>query len=276
MHSQIGCEFIYESLAPTPMTFIVRPRERDAHLLLEEFRVIEPETVTHTYVDSYGNTCWRVLAPAGTLRLRYDAIAEHSDQPDPVLDDLPIAQVEDLPDDVLVYTLPSRFCQSDIVLLDAWNLFGQTPPNWQRVQAICDWVQANLTYVSGSSMSSTSGFDAYQQRRGVCRDFAHVAVMLCRAMNIPARYCSGYMGDIGVPSDGYPMDFHAWFEAYVGGAWRTFDARYNTPRIGRVLISRGRDAVDAALTTIYGPSKLTYFKVWADQVEDEVRLPQAQ
>jgi transglutaminase-like putative cysteine protease len=273
MRSRIGCEFVYQSPNPAPMVFIVRPRERDAHLLLQESRVISPETHVHAYSDRFGNTCWRLVAPAGEMRLFYDAVAEHSDAPDPVFPDMPGTPVQQLPDDVMMFTLPSRFCQSDLVLKDAWALFSQTPDGWARVQAICDWTHTNIEYVKGSTMASTSGYEAYQQRKGVCRDYAHVGVMLCRAMNIPARYCCGYMADINVEPDGLPMDFHAWFEAYVGGVWRTFDARYNQPRVGRIVISRGRDAVDAALTTIYGPSTLTKFKVWSDLVADDFTLP---
>lgn len=257
------------------MVFTVRPRERDAHLLLEEIRIISPAVPMHAYTDRFGNACWRLVAPSGELRLHYDAVAEHPHLPDPAFPNLPGTPVQDLPDDVMMFTLASRYCQSDIVTNDAWNLFGKTPEGWARVQAICDWTHANIEYVKGSSWSGTSGYDAYYQRKGVCRDYAHVGVMLCRAMNIPARYCSGYLAEIGVEPDPTPMDFHAWFEAYVGGAWRTFDARYNQPRIGRIVISRGRDAVDAALTTIYGPSTLTTFKVWSDLVADDFALPRA-
>lgn len=206
------------------------------------------------------------------MQIRYDAIAEVPDAPDPVLADLPGTFIDAVPDDVLIYTLPSRHCQSDLVIDDAWRLFSDAPDGWARVQAICDWAHQNIQYGYGNSISTTSGYDAYQQRRGVCRDFAHIGVMFCRAMNIPARYACGYLPDIGVPYDPNPMDFHAWFEAYVGGAWRTFDARHNKPRIGRVLIARGRDAVDTALLTSYGLSTLTGFSVWAAQVDEAITL----
>ncbi len=206
------------------------------------------------------------------MQIRYDAIAEVPPAPDPALAELPGTLVDDLPDDVLMYTLPSRHCQSDLVIDEAWRLFGDVPDGSARVQAICDWVHQNIEYGYGNSTSTTSGYEAYQQRRGVCRDFAHIAVMFCRAMNIPARYVCGYLPDIDVPYNPIPMDFHAWFEAYVAGAWRTFDARHNTPRIGRVLIARGRDAVDTAILTSYGPSKLTGFTVWADEVDETISL----
>jgi transglutaminase-like putative cysteine protease len=174
--------------------------------------------------------------------------------------------VELLPYDVLPYTLPSRYCDSDLLIDDAWHMFGATSPGWARVQAVCDWVHREITYGAGST-AHTTGYQAYQQRRGVCRDFAHIAISLCRALNIPARYVCGYLPDIGVPPDPTPMDFHAWFEAYLDGAWYTFDARHNRPRIGRVVIGRGRDAIDLALVTSYGPAELTSILVWADGVD---------
>ena len=272
MRVRVGCEFTIESSSPTPTAGIVRPRDRDWHTLLAERRTVSPDIPVHSYVDGFGNQVWRWLAPAGVMQIRYDAIAEVPDSPDPVLADLPGTFIDAVPDDALIYTLPSRHCQSDLVIDEAWRLFSDAPDGWARVQAICDWAHQNIQYGYGNSISTTSGYDAYQQRRGVCRDFAHTGVMFCRAMNIPARYVCGYLPDIGVPYDPNPMDFHAWFEAYVGGAWRTFDARHNTPRIGRVLIARGRDAVDTALLTSYGLSSLTGFSVWAAQIDEATTL----
>ncbi len=272
MRVRVGCEFVIESSAPTPTAGIVRARERDWHALLDERRTMSPDIPVHTYVDQFGNQAWRWNAPQGIMRLRYDAIAEVPYMPDLDVGDLPGTLVSDLPDDVLIYTLPSRYCQSDLALNEAWQLFSSVPDGSARVQAICDWTHQNVEYGYGNSTATTSGYEAYQQRRGVCRDFAHIAVMFCRAMNIPARYVCGYLPDIDVPYNPTPMDFHAWFEAYLGGAWRTFDARHNTPRIGRVLIARGRDAVDTAILTSYGPSQLTGFSVWADQIDDTITL----
>jgi transglutaminase-like putative cysteine protease len=272
MHVRIGCECIVESSAPTPTACIVRPRDQGWHTLLSERRSISPDVPIEEYIDSFGNHVWRWIAPEGRMILRYDAIAWVPPEADPLLVDLPGTLVDALPDEVLVYTLPSRHSPSDLVIDTAWELFGDTPDGSARVQAICDWAHQNIEYGYGNSTSTTSGYDAYQQRRGVCRDFAHIAVMFCRAMNIPARYVCGYLPDIGVPYNPTPMDFHAWFEAYLDGAWRTYDARHNTPRIGRVLIARGRDAVDAAFLTSYGPSKLTSLLVWADEVDDAVTL----
>jgi transglutaminase-like putative cysteine protease len=233
---------------------------------------MEPDVPIHEYIDVYGNHVWRWTAPEGQLCLRYDSIADVLPTADPSLHDLPGTLVGELPDEVLVYTLPSRHCQSDLVIDAAWELFGNAPDGSARVQAICDWTHTNIEYGYGNSVATTSGYEAYQQRRGVCRDFAHIAMMFCRAMNIPARYVCGYLPDIAVPYNPIPMDFHAWFEAYLDGSWRTYDARHNTPRIGRVLIARGRDAVDAAFLTSYGPSTLTGFTVWADEVDEAVTL----
>jgi transglutaminase-like putative cysteine protease len=260
MHVRVGFEFTLESSAPTPTAAILRPRWYDGGFgRCDERHSVTPELLLRSYQDSFGNTVWRWTAPMGSMRLRYDAIAEVAPTADPVHMELPGTPVDELPDETLIYTLPSRYCPSDLVIADAWQLFGAT-------------AYSNISYGYGSSTATTSGYDAYQNRRGVCRDFAHIGVMFCRAMNIPARYVYGYLPDIGVPVDPNPMDFHAWFEAYIAGAWYTFDARHNTPRIGRVLIARGRDAVDTAILTSYGPSKLTGFTVWADEVDETVTL----
>jgi transglutaminase-like putative cysteine protease len=271
MQVRVGCEIRYELSDPTPMLFLVRPRERDAHRLLDEVRRVTPYVPIREYSDSFGNHIWRLTAPSGPLRLFYDALVEVSPAPDPARPDLPATPVEELPDDALVYTLPSRHCQSDLIGEEAWRLFGATPEGWARVQAICDWIHRSITYEKGST-SATSGYEAFQQRRGVCRDFAHIGVTLCRAMSIPARYVCGYLPDVGVPPDPTPMDFHAWFEAYLGGAWQTFDARHNVPRIGRVVIARGRDAVDTALATAYRASQFVSMAVWAEEVDDHATL----
>jgi transglutaminase-like putative cysteine protease len=249
------------------MTVLVRPRDESRyHRLVDERRVVEPQVPVHDFSDGFGNQVWRLVAPAGRLRLVCDALAEVPPTPDPVLPGLPKTPVADLPDDTLVYTLASRYCQIDLFIGDAWKMFGSITSGWEQVQAICDWLKGNVVYGAGST-ASTSSFEAYQARCGVCRDFAHLGVAFCRALNIPARYVSGYLPDIGVPPDPVPMDFHAWFEAYLDGDWRTFDARHNVPRTGRVLIAYGRDAVDAAFTTSYGGARLGNMKVWADEVD---------
>lgn len=272
MHVRVGCSIVHQNPFPTPMLFALAPPELDTnHQRLEEVRTVTPDTPFYDYIDSFGNKIWRVLAPAGLFRVDYDAIFEVPPTPDPVLPDLPKTPVEQLPDEVIVYTLPSRHCPSDLFINDAWQMFGHIQGGWAQMQAVCDWLHSNVVYSKGSN-SSTTAWDAYQARKGVCRDFAHLGVSFSRALNFPARYVCGYLPDINVPFDPTPMDFHAWFEVFIDGAWRTFDARHNYPRVGRVLIARGRDAVDVAFATIYGSSRLESIKIWADQVKETVRL----
>jgi transglutaminase-like putative cysteine protease len=239
--------------------------------LIEEQRTIYPYVPIHEYFDGFGNKIWRLVTPIGQLNVKYDAITEVSALPDLVRLGLPKTPVENLPDDVLIYTLPSRYCPSDLFVSDAWQLFGNIEGGWAQIQAVCDWLHSNITYGKGS-ISTTTGWDAYQQRRGVCRDFAHLGVSFCRALNFPARYVCGYLPEINVPPDPTPMDFHAWFEVYIDGLWFTFDARHNRPRTGRVLLARGRDAVDVAFSTSYGNTQLVSLNVWADQVDNNLRL----
>ena len=190
----------------------------------------------------------------------------HTRAADPVVPDAQQFPVEALPEDTLVFLLGSRYCETDRLSETAWNLFGSAPTGWGRVQAICDYVHRHITFNYQDARATRTAWDALQERRGVCRDYAHLAVALCRCMNIPARYCTGYLGDIGVPPPHGTMDFAAWFEVFLGGRWHTFDARNNTPRIGRVLIARGRDASDVALSSTFGPNTLVSFKVWTDEV----------
>jgi transglutaminase-like putative cysteine protease len=218
------------------------------------------------YRDGFGNWCTRLVAPAGQIKLTADGLINDSGVPEPVAQHAQQASVETLPEDTLVYLLASRYCDTENLADVAWSLFGQTLPGWARVQAICDFVHGHLTFGYHFARSTRTASEAYHERRGVCRDFAHLAVTLCRCVNIPARYCTGYLGDIGVPPVDAPMDFSGWFEAYVGGQWYTFDARHNIPRIGRVLIARGRDAADVAISMTFGPSLLVGFKVWTDEV----------
>jgi transglutaminase-like putative cysteine protease len=271
MRVRVGCRIVYQSTFPAPMMLVLRPSQYYYHRMVEEQQLISPNVPVHTYIDGFGNEIWRLVAPVGTLEIAYDAIADVPPVPDAVFPSLPKTPVENLPDDVLIYTLPSRHCPSDMFLNDAWQLFGHIEGGWAQVQAVCDWLHANITYGAGST-ASTTGWDAYQQRCGVCRDFAHLGVSFCRALNFPARYVCGYLPDINVPFDPSPMDFHAWFEVYMDGAWHTFDARHNRPRTGRVLIARGRDAVDVALSTVYGSAQMSTIQVWADEVDDQQRL----
>lgn len=254
------------------MLLALAPSQTANHRLLESQTTVYPHQPIHTYQDGFDNQIWRLTAPVGTLEIRYDAIAEVPATPDPAYPDKPKTPVEALPDEAMMFTLPSRHCQSDLFIDEAWRLFGHIEGGWAQVQAVCDWLKTNITYSAGST-SSTTSWDAWTVGRGVCRDFAHLGVSLCRALNFPARYVCGYLPDINVPFDPATMDFHAWFEVYMDGAWHTFDARHNRPRTGRVLIARGRDAVDVALATIYGSSQLRSIQVWADQVEETLHLP---
>ena len=266
IHVRVGCEFTYEATWPTPTIIQVQPRLDAAHSLLHETWETTPHVDFHPYTDLFGNICQRVAMPVGEFIWRYNAIAEVSGELDEAAPDARQMPIEELPDDTLVYTLPSRFCLSDVLADTAWNLFGAIQPGWARVQAINDWVHDNIRFQYGTSTSLTTSADVYEQRVGVCRDFAHLAVTFCRALNIPARYVFGYLPDIGVTPPDHPMDFCAWTEVFLDGRWWTFDPRNNARRIGRVLIGRGRDALDVAMVTTYGGPKLKNMTVWAEQV----------
>ena len=224
-----------------------------------------PTIPTETYVDTFGNHVRRFIAPAGDLTIRRDAIIENSGQPDPVKLDAEEIAVERLPNDTLVFTLGSRYCETDKLSDIAWQLFGSTFRGWRRVQAICDFVCNHLTFGYQYARATRTAYEAYQERVGVCRDFAHLAVAFCRCMNIPARYANGFLGDIGVPPDPAPMDYNAWLEVFLDGRWFTFDARHNMPRIGRITVARGRDATDIPLATSFGPHTLKTFRVWTEE-----------
>jgi transglutaminase-like putative cysteine protease len=227
---------------------------------------VHPGAPVTTYLDAFGNVCTRILAPPGrtTISTAFDIF--DTGQPDEVAWGAPQHKVEDLPDPFLAYLLGSRYCETDRLTEIAWQLFGQTPLGWGRVAAICDFVHQHIVFNYQDARPTRTAWEGFQERRGVCRDFAHLAVAFCRCMNIPARYCTGYLGDIGVPVVDAPGDFSAWFEAYLGGRWYTFDARHNKPRIGRILMARGRDATDVAISTIFGPSVLSGFTVVTDEV----------
>ncbi|HEY4440950.1 MAG TPA: transglutaminase family protein [Candidatus Elarobacter sp.] len=265
MKVDVGCEFDYETQATTPAVVLVRPFSTDEQRVVEERWVSEPGIPFHDYVDLYGNICRRINVGPGRLRFRYDATVEIAGELDGYAPHAVELPVEALPDEALLYTLPSRYCLSDVLSDRAWELFGATPPGWARVQAICDFVHGHVTFGYGSSTPDTTAVDVYEKAAGVCRDFAHLAVTFARALNIPARYVFGYLPDIDVPPAELPMDFCAWFEAYLGGAWWTFDPRNNRRRRGRVVIARGRDALDVAMVTTYGPATLHEMTVRADK-----------
>jgi transglutaminase-like putative cysteine protease len=267
MQIRIGYELIYESPQPTPMLLLLNVHHsRSADLVTPDLISTDPPIPITHYRDGFGNFCARIVAPAGRLRLSTDAIVRDTGEPDPVVASAQQHPIADLPHDSLVFLLGSRYCETDRLSDTAWSLFGTTPLGWARVQAICDFVHGHLTFGYAHARNTKTAMDAFSERQGVCRDFAHLAVTFCRCMGIPARYCTGYLGDIGVPPDAAPMDFSAWFDVYLGGAWHTFDARHNVPRIGRILIGRGRDAADVPLSNSFGPTTLAGFKVITDEI----------
>jgi transglutaminase-like putative cysteine protease len=267
MRIRAGYEIAYECSQPTPMLLMlsIHP-SRLADLATPHRIAFDPPVAAAEYRDGFGNICTRLLAPPGQIVMAADFVVEDSGLPDPVAPKAEQLAVEDLPDEVVVYLLGSRYCDTDRLSDTAWSLFANTPPGWGRVQAICDYVYNHVTFGYEHARSTRTALDGYMERLGVCRDFAHLAITFCRCMNIPARYCTGYLGDIGVPPADAPMDFSAWFEAYLGGRWYTFDARHNVPRIGRILMATGRDATDVALSTTFGPCSLTRFKVVTEEV----------
>jgi transglutaminase-like putative cysteine protease len=262
---KVGCEFRYSAEVPTPAVFQVQPSGAPPATVLRQSWESLPAIPRHGYVDMYGNGCQRLTLPAGESTLRYDALVEVPDATEDV--DLDAGEVPAalLPDEVLVYTMPSRYCLPDVLGDEAWRLFGAEKPGYRRVQAICDHVNGHLRFQYGSSSPTTTAAEAYAAGSGVCRDFAHVAISFCRALSIPTRYAFGYLPDMDVPPDPAPMDFAAWMEVYLDGRWWTFDPRNNRARKGRVLIGRGRDAVDVAMVTTYGGPMLRSMEVWAEE-----------
>jgi transglutaminase-like putative cysteine protease len=225
-----------------------------------------------TFIDCFGNFSRRLTADAGPLALRLEGIINDSGLHDPVDASADSVSVSDLPVDVLPFLMASRYCETDLLSNFAWSQFGSIKGGWAKVQAVCDFVNERLTFSYPNARETRTAVQAMEERSGVCRDFTHLAITLCRCLNIPARFCNGYLGDIGVPPDPAPMDFNAWFEVYLAGQWYTFDARHNEPRIGRILISRGRDATDVAMITTYGTHRLPRFKVITEELPDNVTL----
>jgi transglutaminase-like putative cysteine protease len=265
-----GFELIFEVPAPAPMVVMLSTHpERDGSVRRPGGLRVEPEVPQATYLDGYGNRCHRLVAPAGRVRLWDDLIVADDGLPDPVEPRARQVPVPELPPSVMVYLLASRYCEVERLVEPAWDLFGNTPEGWPRVQAVCDWVHDHVEFGYPYARPTKTAYDVFQERNGVCRDLNHLALTFCRCLNIPARYATGYLGDIGVPPNPAPMDFSGWFEAYLDGRWYAFDARHNTPRIGRVVMARGRDAVDAALTTSFGTTVLEKFVVWTDEVGPE-------
>ncbi|MEX2617413.1 MAG: transglutaminase family protein [Alphaproteobacteria bacterium] len=267
MNLRVGYELQYAFPQPTPVILMLSVHfSRVSDLAMPDHVLVNPSVPVSGYRDGYGNWCTRLLAPEGVFRISADNSVRDSGLPDPVSPNAMQIPVESLPEEALVFLLPSRFCESDRLLDLAWRQFGNTAPGWSRVQAICDFVHNHITFGYEHARVTRTASEGYKEGIGVCRDFAHLAVAFCRALNIPARYCTGYLSDIGTPPPLPPGDFAAWFEAYLGGEWHMFDPRNNTPRIGRILIARGRDAADVAIATTFGPNTLQGFRVWADEV----------
>ena len=264
-----GYEIAVYCPSPTAFVTLLDIREEEKGAVRTETFSTAPGLETHLYRDLFGNVCRRFVAPAGDLTLFSDNLVENSGLVDPFVPDAVQHPVADLPDECLVFLMGSRYCETDRLSALAWRQFGHIEPGWGRVQAICDFAHERIGFDYQSARSTRTAFEAYEERVGVCRDFAHLAIALCRCMNIPARYVNGYLGDIGVPLL-LPMDFSAWMEVYLGGEWRTFDPRNNKPRIGRVVIAYGRDAADVAMITSFGTHFLNKFDVWAEEVAEEL------
>jgi len=265
---RVGCSFVHAATTPVHAILQVEPRRDAVGAVVDDAWDNDPPATGTTYVDLYGNLCRRLTIPDGHSSLSYDALVEVDDSPDPVRAGAREVAADELPAEALVFTLPSRYCPSDELADAAWALFGSTSPGWNRVQAICDWVHDAIRFDPACSTRLTTAVDVYEGRAGVCRDFAHLAVTFCRAFSIPARYAFGYLPDIGVPQPYDPMDFCAWMEVLLDDRWWTFDPRNNVPRVGRVLIGRGRDALDVAMITAFGDARLETMAVHADQADE--------
>jgi transglutaminase-like putative cysteine protease len=262
-----GYDIAFQCFQETPMVLMLSIEPARQGDLLSEHRIqFSPDVPSRDYVDMFGNTCTRIVAPPGLIEIRNDFLIADSGEPDEVAVEARQLVVGELPDDVLIYLLGSRYCDTEKLSNLAWSLFGGYAPGWQRVQAICDYAHDRICFGYQHARGDRTASEGHEERIGVCRDFAHLAVTLCRCMNIPARYCTGYLGDIGVPIDPAPMDFSAWFEVYLDGRWLTFDARHNHPRTGRIVMARGRDAADVAISTNFGPVQLVKFSVITEEV----------
>jgi transglutaminase-like putative cysteine protease len=264
---RVGCHLVYETAIPTPIILVLKPRRDDRQQVLQERFTVTPGPVFREFNDVHGNITQRAMLQPGQTVVHHDALVSVTSESDNLRPHGHAVPVEQLPEDILRYTLPSRYCDTDKLLDFAWRQFGPLHEGVQHVRAICDWTHYQIAYRFGGGRSDISASDVINQRFGVCRDFAHVAIALCRAFNLPARYVTGHLPDIGNIDPGTPMDFHAYFEVYLGNAWHTFDARFNVPRIGRIKVAQGLDAVDGAFSTIYGAAQSVWFEVWSYQID---------
>jgi transglutaminase-like putative cysteine protease len=268
----VGCDIKFVFPQPTAVILMLSLHPlRGPTIRRHEHLHVTPSVPISYFFDTNGNRCGRVFVPAGHVSFRNEAIVEDCGLPDLQAISAPQGDIQDLPQEVLQFLLASRYCEVDSELKAiAWSLFSHTTPGWPRVQAVCDFVQRHIRFDYQQARANRTALEVYRGGVGVCRDYMHLAITFCRCLNVPARYCTGYLGDIGVPLAPYPMDFSAWFEAYLGGQWYAFDARNNTPRIGRVLMARGRDAADVAMTTTFGVNQLQTFRVWTDEVQEDL------
>jgi transglutaminase-like putative cysteine protease len=270
MKIRVGFEMIYDFPQATPLIAVVGTHfTRASDILVPDYLTVSPSVPITPYRDGFGNWCSRIVAPAGRVYLAADGLVRDSGLPDVIVPAAIQHAVEELPAEAIVYLLGSRYCETDRLSDLAWKLFEKTTPGWARVQAICDFVHNHIAFGYEHARATMTAWEVFNEGKGVCRDYAHLAIAFCRCMNIPARYCTGYLGDIGMPPPYAAGDFAGWFEAYIGGRWYTFDARNNVPRIGRVLIAQGRDAADVPITQTFGPNTLVSFKVWTDEVVEE-------
>ncbi len=266
MHIQIGYELTYDFPQPTPLILALNVHySRASDVLTPDHMHCQPSVPIRSYRDGFGNWCNRLTAPAGRVVISASGLISDSGELDPIHESAVQHPLEALPEETLVFLLGSRYCETDRLSELAWKTFAHTPLGWARVQAVCDFVHRHIQFGYEHASATKTAWEVFHEPRGVCRDFAHLAIALCRALNIPARYCTGYLGDIGIPPAAAPMDFAAWLEVYLGGAWHTFDPRNNVRRRGRILIARGRDAADVAIATTFGPSELAGFRVWTDE-----------
>jgi transglutaminase-like putative cysteine protease len=267
MRIRVGYELTYSMPQPTPMILTLNVHfSRTSDLVYPDLIRFSPSVPVEAYRDGFGNWCTRIVAPAGRVVITANTIVNDPGTTDRVGLGASQVPVERLPAETLVFLLGSRYCETDKLSEAAWRLFGEAPAGWARVQAICDFVHRHVTFSHADADPKKTAWDVFEKRKGVCRDFAHLGVAFCRCMNMPARYCTGYLGDIGVPLTPDPMDFSGWFEVYLDGGWYTVDPRNRVPRIGRILIAQGRDAADVAISTTFGPNNLEGFRVWTDEI----------
>ncbi len=269
MQLRVGYELTYDCLQPTPMMLMLNIHHtRASDIVVPDVLTTTPSVPLTFYRDAFGNWCTRLVAPTGSIRLTATAIVNDSGVPEPTSRSNRQHPVQELPEECLLFLLGSRYCETDRLSEVAWSLFQTAPLGALRVQAICDYVHRHIAFGYENARSTRTAWEVFSERQGVCRDYAHLAIAFCRCMNIPARYCTGYLGDVGTPPPYGPMDFAAWFEAYVDGHWHTFDPRNNVARIGRILMARGRDATDVAISNAFGPNTLAGFRVWTDEVSE--------